>query len=309
MYKNEILQEIKKIYDSGSNIMQYLRGGDFDDKNTNTTEDIMISYDFQAGSYTRAYYDNPQIYERVISEVAAVIDNLDGNKRSIMEAGMGEGQAIYTLVRKLKNPPKYWGGIDISWSRIKVAQKFFIDQNCEFAIKRCAMGDMFSLPFADNSVDIVFTCHSIEPNTGHEKEILSELYRVANEYLVLKEPAYDMADAEQKKRMEKMGYIRNLYGAARELGYNIVEWKLSENWFNPMNPSGIMVIKKDNKMSENGVWGGDIWADPITHTILSEIGNVYYSRKSLLAYPVLNGVPCLLKEYAVVATHLLDFCS
>lgn len=253
MDKNETLHEIKRLYDSGTNIMEYLRGGDFGDANTNTIEDIMISYDFQAGSYTQAYYHNPQVYERVTSEVAAVIDDLDGNKRSIMEAGMGEGQAIYTLVKNLKNSPKYWGGVDISWSRIKEAQKFLTDQQCESAVKRCAMGDMFSLPFDDNSVDIVFTCHAIEPNTGYEKEILSELYRVANEYLVLKEPAYDMADAEQRKRMEKMGYIRNLYGAAKELGYNIVEWKLSENWFNPMNPSGIMVIKKDKK---NEIGGG-----------------------------------------------------
>lgn len=40
---------------------------------------------------------------------------------------------------------------------------------------------------------------------------------------------------------------------------------------------------------------------PTTKTPLKFINGAYYSHKSLLAYPVLNGIPCLTKENAIVA--------
>jgi ubiquinone/menaquinone biosynthesis C-methylase UbiE len=40
-------------------------------------------------------------------------------------------------------------------------------------------GNIFSLPFLHNSIDIVYTSHSIEPNGGKENLLLKELYRVA----------------------------------------------------------------------------------------------------------------------------------
>lgn len=41
-------------------------------------------------------------------------------------------------------------------------------------------------------------------------------------------------------------------------------------------------------------------------TRLEKIGNAFFSEESLLAYPMVNEVPCLMKEYAVVATKLKE---
>ena len=51
MKKYEILKRIKELYDDGENIIQYLKK--LDNSNSNTTEDILISYDIQAGIYTK----------------------------------------------------------------------------------------------------------------------------------------------------------------------------------------------------------------------------------------------------------------
>ena len=158
---------------------------------------------------------------------------------------------------------------------------------------------MFSLPLPDDSVDIVYTRQSIEPNGGHEVEILKELYRITKEYLILIEPAYDLADEKAKKYMEHHGYVRNLYASAKELGFKIIEWDLYGISENPLNPVGIMIIEKKGISTNNFSW-----CCPLTKKIIRKIGNAYFSDDSLLAYPIINGVPLLLQDYAVVATKM-----
>ncbi|MBE6085507.1 MAG: hypothetical protein E7203_08680 [Selenomonas ruminantium] len=171
-----------------------------------------------------------------------------------------------------------------------------------------AMADMFSLPLANSSVDIVYTNHAMEPNGGHEADLLKELYRVAREYLILLEPAYEFASAEAKARMERNGYIKNLYQTAKSLKYDVLTWELYGESANPLNPTGLMIIRKHplEESSEKEIKGIN-YVCPLTHSNMEIMGNVYYSKESMLAYPIINGVPCLLSEYAVVATKMSDY--
>lgn len=105
--------------------------------------------------------------------------------------------------------------------------------------------------------------------------------------------------------MEKWGYIRNLYTSAKELGFNIIEWKLADYCMNPMNPTGILVIKKDPDDSIHN--DNELFVCPITHTALRKKDGIYYSDDALLGYPIFNDVACLLSDYAIVATHFNDF--
>lgn len=161
---------------------------------------------------------------------------------------------------------------------------------------------MFCLPCAENSFDIVFTHHAMEPNGGKEKELLRELYRVTNKYLILLEPAYELVDFEAQKRMDDHGYIKNLYSSAKELGFEIVTWELYGKNHNDLNPTGLMIIKKNGKDCGSGDWGC-----PVTKSKLKEYPGVYYSAESLLAYPVIDGVPMLTRDNAVVATKFMNF--
>ena len=197
------------------------------------------------------------------------------------------------------------GGGDISWSRVKVGQSFAKEYlKPEINGVRLAMTDMFSLPLANDSVDVVYTVHAIEPNGGHEADILQELYRVANEYLILLEPAYELAGKDARQHMEQSGYVRELYQTAKDLGYDVLTWELYGISKNPLNPTGLMIIRKHP--GKEAPYDLE-FACPVTKNKLEFLGNVYYSKESLLAYPVINGVPCLMSDYAVVATRLADY--
>ncbi len=100
--------------------------------------------------------------------------------------------------------------------------------------------------------------------------------------------------------MEQNGYVRELYKTAKNLGYDVLTWELYGISQNPLNPTGLMIIRK--KPKEDAPRNVE-FVCPLTKDRLEPLGNVYYAKNSLLAY----GVPCLISDYAVVATKLADF--
>ncbi|MEK4711609.1 class I SAM-dependent methyltransferase [Sporosarcina sp. FSL K6-5500] len=296
MEKLSMLNRIKEIYDKNENMIAYLKK--IYNNKENSLEDILISYDFQAGAYTKGYKNNPANKDLYCSYLAEIINDI-GEYTSILEVGVGEATTFAVMLSKLNRLPEKSYGFDISWSRIKYARKF-ID---ELGIKDTELftGDLFNMPLKDNSIDIVYTSHSVEPNGGREEEALQELYRVANKYLILLEPAYELANDEARTRMKEHGYVTNLFQTAQNLGYDIIEHKLFGISTNPLNPTGVMIIKKAGTHDViNPI------CCPVTKTDFIIKNNTYYSPESLLAYPVIEEVPCLLAQNAVVATKFMD---
>lgn len=288
------ISEVKKIYENGGNIMDFLKSKS--NSIQNSTEAILTSYDFQAGTYTEFAKTNIDYINNYTGSIAKLLDKLDFN--SIIEIGVGEATTLGNVIERLIKKPESVFGFDLSWSRIKYAQKYLKEKNIAATL---FTGNLFNASIADNSIDVVYTSHSIEPNGGKEKDALMELYRITNKYLVLLEPAYEFADDEGKSRMEKLGYIKNLHSISKELGYKIIEYRKFDYCINPLNPTGLIVIeKRQTQVSKN------VLACPISKTSLIFQNGVYFSKDSLLAYPVILGVPCLLAENAVLATH---FCN
>ncbi len=296
MEKFKQLAKIKEIYANGEYIIKYLKS--ISNHDLNTIEDILISYDFQAGSYVKAFSNNQEFKHKYCSSLATVIDNL-GNFDSIMEAGVGEATTLNNLIKNLTKTPSEIFGFDISWSRLKFAKEFLAD----FGLKNVTLftANLFEIPLSDNSVDIVYTSHSIEPNGGKEEEAIKELYRITGKYLILLEPSYEFADNKSRIRMKEHGYVTNLYANAKKLGYKVIEHRLFDYSANPLNPTGIMIIEKKSSISNSpGV------KCPISLTDLVKFNDsLLYSKDSFLAYPVIDGIPCLLKENSILATHLL----
>jgi ubiquinone/menaquinone biosynthesis C-methylase UbiE/uncharacterized protein YbaR (Trm112 family) len=296
MEKFRQLAKIKEIYANGGNIIKYLKNNT--GSNQNTIEDILISYDFQAGSYIKNFSQNQEFKNNYCNSLAGVIEKL-GTFNSIIEVGVGEATTLGTLVRNLKNKPSDILGFDISWSRLKFAKSFLND----FGFRNINLftANLFEIPLADNSVEIVYTSHSVEPNGGKEKEALKELYRITGKYLILLEPAYEFANEEARKRMTEHGYVTNLHATATELGYKITEHRLFDFSANPLNPTGILIIEKNTSAINRPEL-----KCPITLTDLIQYNeSLLYSKDSFLSYPVIDGIPCLLKENSILATHLL----
>jgi len=289
MFNSKIINMVEDTYLQGGNIMQFLssvnQGGE------NSREAILLSYDYQAGTYVAAYKKNPAPLERYTKQISDEIGKL-GEFTNILEAGVGEATTFNRITSNLNIAPKNSYGFDISWSRIKTGNDFL--QECSFVDSNLFVADLFDIPLSDNSMDIVYTSHSIEPNGGNEKPILEELYRVTSKYLLLFEPDYEFASDDAKRRMESHGYIKNLYATAKELGYKVIKRELLPFSTNPLNPTSVIIIEKQSISKPK-----NIFRCPVSKTELINAGEIYFSEESHLMYPVIKNIPCLLKSYAV----------
>lgn len=122
MDKLKILNRIKQVYENNGNIIEYLK--DLEGRKYNSLEDILISYDFQAGSYIESYEKQPKIQDKYCKKLPETIDNI-GDYNSIIEVGVGEATTLGSVLQLIKNKSVLPYGFDISWSRIKYAKKIF----------------------------------------------------------------------------------------------------------------------------------------------------------------------------------------
>ncbi len=285
-------RELQTLYKQGKNIVQILRKKHGLQQNTYGI--IETSYDLQTGSYIAAM-ENEEVnkyYRDYSSELAKVILSLC-TPESILEAGVGEATTFAGVLQNIGEVRSY--GFDLSWSRVAYAKRWISSKGVNNTT--LCTGNLFSIPFADNSIDIVYTSHSIEPNGGKEEPILKELFRVTRKFLILLEPGYEFASDEGKKRMELHGYCKNLRGVAENLGYNLLRHNLFPVTFNPLNPTAITIIEK--KVDDIPSY---TLACPKFKTPLEEIGDMLFSPEALVVYPIVGGIPCLRIENGILAS-------
>ena len=288
MLKNEILNQVEKIYKQGGNIIQFLNQADQDLK-----EAILISYEYQAGTYIDGYKKNPTTTHKYTDQLISEMKML-GSFDSILEAGVGEATTLRQIITSKYTRYRDYYGFDISWSRLKMAQDFLKDTSDKANL---FVAELLSIPLMDESIDVVYTSHSIEPNGGYEKPILEELYRITKNYLVLFEPDYEFADDEAKARMESHGYVKNLASTAEMLGYNVVKREPLAYVVNPLNPTSVIVIKKSDTKTNSMP---KPFQCPITKTRLLDCGEIFFAPQAFLMYPVIQGIPCLLDSQAIL---------
>ena len=290
--------DIKSAFGRGDNISQLLRQQR--DAASNTEEIIEIAYDLQAGSYIDALKDEAfrELKQRYSQTIAREITSLCPTGSAI-EVGVGE----CTTMAEVMSSTNYntFHGFDISWSRVATGREW-LSQVGHTGI--LSVASIFNAPYTDDSFDIVYTSHSIEPNGGSEAALLTELLRITARYVVLIEPGYEFANPEAKLRMERLGYVRGLADTAMELGMNVVRNEPFEISINQSNPSAITVIEK----AKEGIAGGTPeFACPNYGDRLTDYGDALYSSNSLMAYPKIGAIPCLRKSDGVVASRFLDF--
>lgn len=289
------IKELKRLYEQGVNIMDYLRKERGVD--ANDSEIIQLSYDLQAGSYIKHAKENPEMTKRIGEEVYSVIQDLEGT--SILEVGVGEARTLHSVLSAVdSNTFSEVFGIDISWSRVYVGLRYLEDSG--FTNVQMSVGDLFSLPYLDSSIDIVYTFHSLEPNGGREKDALIELMRVAKKYVVLFEPDYDIADENGRARMLRMGYVKDLKLISEQLGYKVRLYKKFPYELNPLNPTSIIVLEKTTDSTQLDV---GIYRCPVTGYPLQYDEGCWISSEGLVAYPIVKGIPCLIAQKGIIVSH------
>lgn len=301
----ELIGGMRSAYARGENAMAFARaalakvsgerGGGLNQRIA-----TLVAYDLQAGTYVDGVRKNPEFNEAWCKQLADLIDAALPPKGTLLEVGVGEATTLSGVLNELGGKVERSFGFDISWSRLKIANDWLIENSQRSEL---FVGDLFQIPLTDNSIDVVYSAHSLEPNGGHEAQLVAECLRVARKSVVLIEPIYELASAEARARMQHHGYVRGLRDVAEALGCIIEDYRLLEHVANPLNPSGVLKINKAGEQSDadevsERVW----WQCPLTGTPLVKKSEYFISQDTGIVYPTLNGVPLLRPEHAVVAS-------
>jgi ubiquinone/menaquinone biosynthesis C-methylase UbiE/uncharacterized protein YbaR (Trm112 family) len=271
----------------------------------NATESILISYDLQAGSYVDYYQANRSRIDQFTRGMYDVLSSLEFS--SMLDVGTGEATTLFSLLSQHNDffSKKSIFAFDISLSRVMCAKKFLGAHYSPDNVKLFT-ADMFSIPLPDNSIDLIFSSHALEPNGGREAKIIQELLRVSSKYLVLFEPAYELASDEAKKRMEHFGYIRNLPEVIKKAGAKLLRFDLLKDPINSLNPTGVFVVEKAGESAKTSILQ---FTCPKTKQYLSMYDSYCYAKSDFYIYPIIHGVPNLIPDNAILATKVDAFAQ
>lgn len=293
------IQAYREAYSRGENVTQLLK--EHANSTCNSATMIETAYDLQAGSYIEAVEKNPEYTTRYIQQQYKYIDRYAGSATSLLDMGTGELTSLLPLMLKLGIDVDVYA-FDISWSRLHKGSAYVKKHLTESHYDKLNIfcSDIEHIPLPDSSIDVVISNHSLEPNHGREKELLSETLRVAKDYVILFEPCYEKASDEARLRMDHHGYIRNLPGVAESLEAEVVEQSLVLDIANPLNPTAALVLRKKN----SGVHAEPEFVDPVNHQPLIKKDSFYYSPMSGVSFPVIDGIPVLRNQSAILTTAL-----
>lgn len=296
------LIEARAVYASGNNVTDYLRKKL--NENVNTSEIIEIAYDLQAGSYTQYVNTNRRKAESYASELANFLKEHIDSQTSILDVGTGELTTLTLILNELKSSMSEVYAFDISWSRIKKGREFLyqniLDANQEI---ETFVADMKCIPMRTKSVDVVTSSHALEPNGKELSLILDELFRVARKKLVLFEPSYELNSAEGRRRMDRLGYIKNLEGIVANAGGRVTDIDRVENAVNPLNPTACYVIEPPKHILNDEKVRLDLCV-PGTDFRLKRRGSFFVSCETGIAFPILDEIPILTTRHGILATAL-----
>jgi SAM-dependent methyltransferase len=293
-----LLSRMQQAYSTGHNAMSV--GRDIENTAFNNPLITLLGYDLQAGTYVETRRSSSQVSNLKDKEIASFIAPYISNTSSVLEVGCGEATRLAGVQLALQAPNLDMLGFDISWSRLKVGCSWLSEHRLNANL---FVANLFNIPLSDSSIDVVYTCHSIEPNGGQEEQALRECFRVARKALVIVEPIYELASAEAQARMGHHGYVTGLEKHCLSLPGKVKYFGLLKNYGSHLNPSGVIVIEKNCNANQKlpSEFG---FSCPITGSPLDDLGDILFTRNYGLAYPVLRGIPLLRLEHAVVASKL-----
>jgi hypothetical protein len=149
----------------------------------------------------------------------------------------------------------------------------------------------------------------LEPNGANLEEIFIELFRVTIDRLVLFEPCFEINSEAGKRRMERLGYIKNIDSVVEKLGGAVIEKISIRNITNPLNPTVCFVIAPPvcGTTSAN-IFNteGRFFSVPGTSIPLQEFENYHFSNQVGMCYPKLRSIPVLRSSVAILASSICD---
>lgn len=296
------LRPAVEAYKNGLNVMSTLR--QLLGAAANNDSIVEIAYDLQAGSYARFVDENRDYWNSYSDEVAQILRRYVAPGTRVLDVGTGEMTTMAGVAMRAFTSVSAMYACDISFSRIRLGRSF-VQRTLEASLGErlhSFVGNMFRLPFLDSSVDVVWTSHALEPNGGQELLAVSELLRVASQYLVMFEPSYESNSDEGRRRMDSLGYIKGLPETIEKAGGKLLDVVSLRTVSNPLNPTHAYICRKTSHGT--AIASRSPWACPATRLEMHERVDHFFSPGSRLAYPILAGIPVLRAEQAILASAL-----
>jgi ubiquinone/menaquinone biosynthesis C-methylase UbiE len=176
----KILHAVREGYAQGGNAMAIARS--LLGTEVNDPVATLLAYDLQTGNYNRSAMRNwssrLQYCQQIVDVLRTVLPARGGR---ILEVGCGEATTLRGVLELLQRNDVEAFGFDISWSRLDEGRRFLEEAGHKANL---FVADLFQIPLADNSMDVVYSSHSLEPNGGREEELLRECLRVARDNIL-----------------------------------------------------------------------------------------------------------------------------
>lgn len=272
----------------------------------NTLEIIEAAYDLQAGSYSMHADNQPKFYQTRAKEVSDFISSNVSDIESILDVGSGELTMFARVASNLSLNAKAeikLCATDISLSRLVVGRNH-LNKSIDLVNRiNLAVADTAKLPFASNSIDIVTSDHSLEPNGASLTEVLNECFRVARRYCVFVEPNNSLQDSEGKERMKRLGYIFDIEKRILQLGGKIKSQKTTINNYNQINKSKMLVVEVPKLSNSNFLPSGEDeiqFTYPGTEHLLQHYEGFLYDNQSGFLFPKIDNVSLLLESNRIL---------
>ena len=297
LYIKKILQKICKLL----NINYY-------PNKFRKIENVLKKYDKISGGYIDRYENKKhsyigywlngkisKIHGLPIYQVASFLNLfIKKNKlKSFIDIGAGELTTVHALFEELK---KYKilnsAAIDLSFKRLEVGKNFLYKK--KYKLNLISRSNAQYLPFKDNSFDLVFTSYCLEQAPHIFNEILDELIRVSNKYIILIEPSYEYGSDFSKNKILIKDYPIIKKESFQNKNCNII-YRAPMPLSKYINRSEIVILKKNQTIKDEEIKKID-FVCPITKENLIKKNTFFYAKKNKIKYPIKKGIP-----------HLADF--
>lgn len=278
--------EGKRLFAAGENVVEGLSRGD----ETRRRAAIEIAYSLQSGEYTR--FSKMPIAEATRNEGHRLVEPILKAHaiQSILDCGAGEGTRWFDFAY----PTRELYCLDASFHRMTYCRRN-IERVASFEKTTFIKGNMTSLPFAKGSVDAVFTCHAVEPNSDADAElILRQIFAIARKLVILLEPNYRDADPDMRARMEMHGYARNIWDVAlAQPGFELLAHGTLCQSPNPLNKTSYLIFKRTISIEPAQA----PFISPIDGNSLHIDGdNLLVDQNLCFAFPIVQNIYCLAIE-------------
>lgn len=285
-----IINNVGKLYLKNKNIIKYLNENY---KGKISKEKVIeIAYNFQSGSYIKLFEERKLSFKKLHDELALKMldffQEFDVKPKSLLDAGCGEMTTLTSVINRFPFDLNVFA-FDTSIPRVLLGREFY-NKNISVDSKLSSfVSSMSEIPLPSNSVDIVMTHHSIEPNNRYEKKIINELFRVTKKVLILFEPSFVRGNSDIQKRMLKHNYAKHIDKHIKNItGY--VRTESINNSVNKLNPTYFHAVAKKNVKKKSGKIE---FTSPGTDFKLNQKFSWFHSKEFNLIFPIYKNLPIL----------------